>query len=37
MYLEPYEAMDSWITLGYLTEQEAISEVASRIDEAKER
>jgi hypothetical protein len=35
MYLKPHEYMDSWITLGYLMEQEEIKDVASRIDEAK--
>ncbi len=37
MYLKPHEAMDSWITLGYLMEQKEIMEVASRIEEAKGR
>ncbi len=35
MYLKPYESMDSWITLGYLTGQKEIMDIAYRIEEAK--
>ncbi len=35
MYLKPHEYMDSWITLGYLMEEQVIKNVASRIEAAK--
>jgi hypothetical protein len=34
-YLKPHEYLDSWITLGYLTDQKEINEIASRIEAAK--